>query len=119
MSLLLSQSTTALTWHVLVERLESNHFAAWVAEFPDCKAVADTEEAAIAALEALLTQRMATIKVMPFQLSSGAESPWIKLGGLLQDDASFVEWSDRYWAEKQQSPEDDEALSIEESLRVM
>jgi hypothetical protein len=120
MNLLLSQPTAPLTWHILVETLEATQVAAWVAELPDCKAIAATEEAAIAALEALLNQRMATVKIRSFQLSSDpSENPWIKLCGLLQNDASFIEWSDRYWAEKQQISEEDEDLSVEESLRVM
>jgi hypothetical protein len=122
MTLSLPQPTppSPLTWHILVETLEPGQTTAWVAEFPECRVVAASQLAAIAALEVLLNQRMATIKVMPLQLSSGnAENPWLKLGGVLQDDASFAEWSDRFWAEKQQSIADDEVLSIEESLRVM
>jgi hypothetical protein len=112
-----SQSTSTLfTWHILVETLEQAQVAAWVAEFPECKVVADSQDAAIAALENLLKHRMATIKVLPLQLSS--ENPWLKLSGRLKDDASFVEWSDRFWAEKQNC-DNDEELSIEESLRVM
>jgi hypothetical protein len=122
MNLSLSQPTltSSLTWHILVEPLEQGRIAAWVAELPECRVVEESQEEAIAALEVLLNKRMATIKVMPVQLSSGnSENPWLKVCGVLKDDVSFAEWSDRFWAEKQQSLEDDEVLSVEESLRVM
>lgn len=110
-------STSALTWHILVETLESRQTAAWVAEFPECRVVADSQDAAIAALERLLKNRLATVKVLPLQLST--ENNWLQLSGILRDNASFVEWSDRFWAEKQQNAENDEELSVEESLGVM
>ncbi len=85
-SLTQSTPTSTLTWHVLVESLEQGKIAAWVAEFPECRVIAESQEAAIAALEVLLNQRMATIKVMPVQLSSGSsENPWLKVCGSLKD----------------------------------
>jgi hypothetical protein len=122
MNLSLAQPTPTamLTWHILVDILEPGQVAAWVAEFPECRVVADSQQQAIAALQVLFSQRMATIQVMPLQLSSeNSENPWFKLGGILQGDVSFGEWSDRFWAEKQQNLENDEVLSVEESLRVM
>jgi hypothetical protein len=116
LSLSHSSSSSTLMWHVLVETLGNGQIAAWVAEFPECRVVADSQDAAIAALEELLKHRLATIKVLPLKLS--AEDTWLQLSGILKDNASFVEWSDRFWAEKQ-NPEDDEELSVEESLRVM
>jgi hypothetical protein len=121
MNLSPSQPTSAstLTWHILVETLDQGQITAWVAELPECRVIAESQEAAIAALEVLLNQRMAKIKVISLQLSSeNSEDPWFKLSGLLKDDASFIEWSDRFWAEKQQKIED-EVLSVEESLRMM
>lgn len=57
---------------------------------------------------------------MTLQLAAeNSENPWLKVSSALKDDASFVEWSDRFWEEKQQNPEEDEILFIEESLRVM
>jgi hypothetical protein len=118
MNLALAQSIpiSTMTWHVLVEPLEQGQ----VAEFPECRVLAESQEAALAALEVLLNQRMATIKVMPLQLSSeNSENPWLKVCGILKDDASFAKWSDRFWAEKQQDIDDDEVLSVEKSLSVM
>jgi hypothetical protein len=122
MNLSFSQTTPTaeLTWHVLIEILEQGQVAGWVAEFPECRVIADSQEAAIFDLETLLNQRMATIKVISLQLSTeNSEDPWLKVSGALKDNASFVNWSDRFWEEKQQNPEEDEILSIEESLRVM
>ncbi len=97
MNLSLTQSIpiSMVTWHVLVEPLEQGQVVAWVAELPECRVQAEAQESALAALEVLLNQRMATIKVMPVQLSSGnSENPWLKVCGILKDDASFAEWSD-------------------------
>jgi hypothetical protein len=119
MNLSLLPQTAPLMWHVLIETLEAGQVAGWIAELPECRVVAESQEAAIASLQALLNQRMATIKVLPLQLSTeNAESSWVKLAGALKDDASFVTWSDRFWAEKQNAVDDDE-LSVEESLRLM
>jgi hypothetical protein len=51
-----------------------------------------TAESAIAALEILLTKRMETIEVIPLPISSGnSENIWLKLGGSLKDNSSFIE----------------------------
>ena len=71
MNLLLSQPQSDLTWHFLVETLGPEQVAAWVAELPDCRVVAESREVAIAALETFLKQRLAKIQVMPLQLSVG------------------------------------------------
>ncbi|MGL5063842.1 MAG: hypothetical protein ACRC62_27970 [Microcoleus sp.] len=122
MNLSLSQPipTSGLTWHILVETLEQGQVAAWVGEFPESRVTAESQEAAIAALKTQLNKRMARIKVMPLQLSSqNSEDPWFQLCGILKDDASFAQWSDRFWTQKQQTIEDDEIISVEESLRVI
>jgi hypothetical protein len=120
LSLLQPAPISTLAWHILLETLEQGQVSAWISEFPECKVVADSQEAAIEALKTFLNQRMATVKVMPLQLSTeNFEDPWLSLCGILKDDASFTEWSDRFWAEKQQNIEDDEILSVEESLSVM
>jgi hypothetical protein len=120
LSLLQPISTSSLTWYVLVETLEQGQIAAWVAQFPESKVTAESQEAAIAALKTLINKRMVAIKVMPLQLSfQNSEDPWFQLCGILKDDASFAQWSDRFWTQKQQSIEDDEVISVEESLRVM
>lgn len=112
-------STSALTGHILLETLEEG-YSAWIAEFSDCKVIAESKEAAIAALEALLIKRMETIEVIPLPISSkNSENIWFQLGGSLKDNPSFIEWSDRFWNEKQQNTDDDEILSVEECLRLM
>ncbi len=119
MNFSLSQPTP-FTWHVLIETLEQGQVAAWIAELPESKVVAESQEAAIAALKVLLSQRMSMIKVVPLQLpSDNFENSWAKVVGALEDNASFIEWSDRFWAEKQQSLDNEEILSVEECLRVM
>jgi hypothetical protein len=121
MNLSLSESIPiALTWHVLIETQAQGQVVAWVAEVPDAKVIAESQEAAIAALQTQFTQRLANIKVLPLQISAeDAVNPWAKVMGALKNSESFIEWSDRYWAEKQQNVEDDEILSVEECLRVV
>ena len=50
MNLLGVASLNRLSLHVLVERTESGHFMASVPELPDCVALAETREAAIASV---------------------------------------------------------------------
>ena len=114
----LALSTSTLTGHILLETLEDG-YSKWIAEFSDCRVIAESKEAAIAALEILLTKRMETIEVIPLPISSGnSENSWLKLGGSLKDNPSFIEWSDRFWDDKQQNT-DDEILSVEDCLRLM
>lgn len=120
MNLSLSQPMPTATWRILLETLDLGQVAAWVAEFPECKVVAESQELAISALEILLKKRLATIKVLPLQLSTeSSENAWVSLCGSLKDNVSFIEWSDHFWAEKQQDMDEDEMLSVEEILRVM
>jgi hypothetical protein len=107
-----------VNWHVLLESLESGQVAAWVAELPECMVTANSQDAAITALEHLLSQRLASVKVLSLKLSADDDG-WLKLGGILKDDESFREWSDNFWAEKQGNIEEGDFLSVEESLRVM
>jgi hypothetical protein len=51
----LALSTSTLTGHILLETLEDGYFA-WIAEFSDCRVIAESKEAVIAALEILLTK---------------------------------------------------------------
>jgi hypothetical protein len=48
LSLLQPTLTSTLAWHVLVETLETGQIAAWVLEFPECRVMAESQEAAIA-----------------------------------------------------------------------
>lgn len=120
MNLSLLQPAPTPTWRILLETLDLGQTTAWVAEFPECRVVAESQEAAISALEVLLKKRLVTIKVFPLQLSSeNSEHFWMSLCGSLKDNESFVEWSDRFWDEKQHNPQEDDILSVDESLRVM
>lgn len=58
----LALSTSTLAGRILLETLEEG-YSAWITEFSDCRVIAESKEAAIAALEILLTKRMETIEV--------------------------------------------------------
>jgi hypothetical protein len=120
MNLSLLQPTHTSTWHIVLETLDLGQISARVAEFSECRVVAKSQEAAISALEVLLNKRLATIKVLPLQLSSeNSESSWANLYGSLKDNSSFIKWSDRFWAEKQHNSEEEDILPVDESLRVI
>ncbi|MFM2432730.1 MAG: hypothetical protein RLZZ511_3944 [Cyanobacteriota bacterium] len=118
-----AESMNTLSWRMLLEQQANGQIVAWVAELPDCRVVAESREAAIGQLEALIEKRMAGIDAVEFQprLNSftPAEHPALKFIGIFKDDPDFTAWHDRLWAEKQRNKDDDEILSIEECLQVM
>jgi hypothetical protein len=115
----ISLATSAL--QILLEALPDGQFAAWALALPDCRVVADSRDGAIAALEARLKERRGAIEVIEFPgaFNVSSEHPLLKLAGVLKDDADFVAWHDRFWAEKQQIDEDEELTSIEELMGVL
>jgi hypothetical protein len=102
---------------VWMESLSDGQVTAWAAGIPDCKVTAESEAAALDALRIAITQRRLTIGLLPLPLFD-TENPWVRFYGVLKDDPLFIEWSDRFWAEKQQI-NDDEELSVEELLSML
>ncbi len=79
-------------WHLLLETLADGKITAWVAELPDCRIIADSREAAIAALEPLIEQRTAAIEAISFQPNlSAAEHPSFQFIGIFEDNAAFMD----------------------------
>jgi hypothetical protein len=84
-----------MDWHLMLESLADGQVAAWVAELPDCRVIAASKEAAVAALEPLVDQRMATIESVVFQsqlkISGLSEHPAMKFIGVFENDADFAD----------------------------
>jgi hypothetical protein len=88
------QPTLPIPWHLLLETLADGKITAWVAELPDCRIVADSREAAIAALEPLIEKRTAAIEAVSFQpklsTTEPAEHPSFQFIGIFEDNADFM-----------------------------
>jgi hypothetical protein len=117
MNLPIAAPLNTASWRVLVESLGDGQVAAWVVELPDCRVVADSKAAAIAALAPLLNGRMEQMELIT--LPSTAANPWAAFYGVLKDDADFRTWATQFWEEKQGSHDNEPILSIEECLQVM
>jgi hypothetical protein len=115
------QSPTTLSWHILLEPQADGQIAAWVAEWPECRVVAESREMAIETLKVLLDEKSRAIEIEPLVIHLGekAEHPLMKFVGIFKDDPEFIAWHDRFWAEKQRSKDDDEILSVEECIQIM
>ncbi|BAZ16601.1 hypothetical protein NIES4071_84790 [Calothrix sp. NIES-4071] len=68
MNLITVKNSDKLSLHVLVERLESEHFRAWVPELGDCVVSAETREAAIAAVQEKVTARLKNTEVLTLEI---------------------------------------------------
>jgi predicted RNase H-like HicB family nuclease len=118
-----AESTSVLSWHILLESQADGQVVAWVAEWPDCRVVAESREMAIESLKVMLDEKGKTIEIEPLLIQSVAaaapEHPMMKFVGVFQDDPDFMAWHDRLWAEKQRSKDNDEILSVEECMQVV
>jgi hypothetical protein len=86
------QPTPHTPWHLLLETLADGKITAWVAELPDCRIIADTREAAIAALEPLIEQRTAAIEAISFQPNlSAPEHPSFQFIGTFEGNTAFMD----------------------------
>lgn len=81
-------SLNKMSLHVLVERLESGYFMASVPELADCAALAETREAAIAALEQKVRVRLLNIEVLTLEVTN---NPWTEFIGMFEGDDEFAE----------------------------
>jgi hypothetical protein len=83
-----------LNLHILLESTEMGGAIAAIAEISDCRVEADSREAALAALQQLLKQRLAQMEIIPLALSLETpvrENPWMEFIGMFEGDAEFAE----------------------------
>jgi hypothetical protein len=89
------QSLNTLSWHILLEAQADGQVAAWVAEWPECRVVAESREMAIAALKALMEERMVGIEAVEFHLPTQAmpqPHPLDDVPSIDKDDPAFIEF---------------------------
>ncbi len=91
-------SPDKLSFHLLVERLESGHFRASVPELVDCVTSAETREAAIAAVQEKVTARLKNTEVLTLEIP---KNPWLDFIGIFEGDKDFEEISAQLLAERE------------------
>ena len=81
------------TLNLILETLDNQKISARSTEFPDCVAIADTREAAIAAIQQQLFDRLQTIEFVSISLPIAAPSTHQLADsfGVFQDDPYFAE----------------------------
>jgi predicted RNase H-like HicB family nuclease len=83
-----------LNLHILLEPTETGGTIAAIAEISNCRVEADSREAALAALQQLLKQRLAQMEIIPLALPLEPpvrENPWVEFIGMFEGDAEFAE----------------------------
>jgi predicted RNase H-like HicB family nuclease len=116
------QSLDPLSWQILLESQADGQVAAWVAEWPECRVVAESREMAIAMIRNLMDVKSQTIEVEPLTIPiSGpiGENPWQLIYGALRNDPEFIAWAEAFWVGKKRNKDNDEILSVEECMQVM
>ncbi|MDJ0621250.1 MAG: type II toxin-antitoxin system HicB family antitoxin [Calothrix sp. MO_192.B10] len=87
-----------MSFHVLIERVESGYFMASVPELVDCVASAETCEAVIAAVQEKVRARLANIEVLTLEV---ANNPWTEFIGMFEGDDEFAELAAELRAERE------------------
>ncbi|NJL10629.1 MAG: hypothetical protein HC908_11970 [Calothrix sp. SM1_7_51] len=75
---------------ILVENLASDHVAASIFEFPECRVEADTQEKAIAQVKTAFLERLKSIEAIAWDVPVQRNEPaWMQFAGVFQDDPDF------------------------------
>lgn len=112
-----SQSSTEMTWHILLESQANGRVLATVPALPNCTLERSNREEALEAIQQLLSERLAHVEVLPVHISptvdaaSFKEQSWQPFLGLFKDDRYFAELADELRAKRQ--IDDDEEISID------
>jgi hypothetical protein len=88
-----TRSTTTLSWRILLESQADGQVLGWVAEWPECRVVAESEDAAIEQLEILFDERLNRVKVLQVPAQSEMDDRVQKimsLPGIDKDDPNFI-----------------------------
>ncbi len=112
-----AQSTPDLTLHILLEPQPNGHVWATVPALLNCSVEGANREEALQAIQRLLSERLATVEVLPVHISdkgetsSDSEYSWLPFLGMFKDDPYFAEIADELQAKRQ--IEDDEEIEID------
>ncbi|MGI0493857.1 hypothetical protein ACN4EG_18900 [Alkalinema pantanalense CENA528] len=95
MNLLDSRSIKSLNLHILL-KFVGEQFVASVVELNDCQVTAPTREAAIEALQKLVTAHLTGTEVLSFPVIpeesiTEQENPWTEFMGMYKGDPDFAE----------------------------
>ncbi|HEY9908272.1 MAG TPA: hypothetical protein V6D18_11795 [Thermosynechococcaceae cyanobacterium] len=109
MNILLS-STPAFNLHVLLEQTETGQTIASIAELADCRVEAGTRKEALAAIQALVSDRLSNVEVLPLEISSTPpvqKNPWTEFIGMFEGDAEFAEIASQWRTEREPNAGDE------------
>jgi len=87
-----TENSNKLTYSVLLEPLDKGGFLATVLGWPQCQAVGENREEAIARLRELVAARLEKAEVVSMEVEPPQkEHPWMKFAGMFKDDPYFDE----------------------------
>jgi predicted RNase H-like HicB family nuclease len=86
-----TRQPTKLMLNVLIENEKEGSISATVLGLPGCKAVGASRQEALARLRKLLTARLEQAEIMPLEIETQSEHPWMKLAAMFEDDSQFNE----------------------------
>jgi predicted RNase H-like HicB family nuclease len=112
-----THSSPDMTLHILLEQQPNGHVWATVPALPNCSVERATREEALEAIQHLLSERLATVEVLPVHISAHVAPPlpqysWLPFLGMFKDDPYFAKIADELWAKRQ--VEDDTEIAIDE-----
>lgn len=77
-------------WTILLEPAADGQTTATVLELPEFKVTGSTRQIALNEIQQLLTQRLANTEVVSVSIPPTAvHNPWLKFGGMFENDADF------------------------------
>jgi hypothetical protein len=85
-------SSPPLKLTLVLEQLDTGTVAASIVEFPQCRIEAADRETAIAQIRSDMATWVEKLEFLPLEIPSAspAVSPWIKYGGMFENDADFA-----------------------------
>jgi hypothetical protein len=105
MNLPISYSPVPVSWHFLIETLSDDRVSAWVAQWPDCRVIADSRDDAIDALNEALEARLQRIEVLA-KPERAMESEIVDdFPSWSKDDPGFIELMRGFREERELEPD--------------
>lgn len=79
-------------WNILIEPTKDGQTTATVVELPTFQVTASNRQTALDKIQQLLTERLASAEMVSISIpSEKGENPWLKFGGIFQNDPDFEE----------------------------
>jgi predicted RNase H-like HicB family nuclease len=116
-----SESQNEIALHILLEQQPNTQFRASIPALPNCTLERATREEALEAIQHLLSERLATLEVLPVQIpvtadaSSTQAHSWKPFLGMFKDDPYFTAIADELWAKRQLEDDEEIAVDLSES----